>query len=147
MDLVCEVCGNDLESAVSLCPFCGSKNETAEPTGFRQKTINLEAGRPLLEQAMARLVDAIDDARRNKVQVLTLIHGYGSSGKGGVIRIESRKTLDFMKAKGQINDYLPGEDFNKRLAPAKNVLRRYPALLTHLYLGKANKGITLVILK
>lgn len=150
MSAVCEVCGNDIVSGVFTCPYCGSKNEgagTVQSGGFSQKTINLEMGRPLLESALSRMTEAIEDAKRNNVHVLTLIHGYGSSGKGGVIRVECRKTLDFMKTRGRIKDCIYGEHFNKRSAPIKNVLRRYPGLYSHPYMNRENKGITLVILK
>ena len=150
MGLVCEVCGNDIVSSVSICPYCGSKNELDEstsPAGYIHKTINLEVGRPLLEIALNQMSEAVADAKRNGISVLTLIHGYGSSGKGGVIRTECRKMLDFMKTKGQIKDFIRGEDFNKRLAPIKNLLRRYPELNFHQHLNRENKGITLVVLK
>lgn len=150
MSAVCEVCGNDIVSGVFICPYCGSKNESAgagQSAGFSQKTINLERGRPVLEAALSRMAEGIEDGKRNNVHILTLIHGYGSSGKGGVIRVESRKTLDFMKVKGQIKDVIYGEHFSKRSAPVKNLLRRYPSLSTHKYMNRENKGITLVVLK
>ncbi|BHH84255.1 hypothetical protein [Desulforhopalus sp. 52FAK] len=149
MILVCEVCGNEIENSVSVCPYCGNKNEAdvnSRSAGYSHKTINLEMGRPVLEAALTRMVEAVADAKRNGVNVITLIHGYGSSGKGGVIRTECRKSLDFMKTKGQINDFIFGEDFSKRAAPMKNLLRRYPDLSSHQHINRENKGITLVIL-
>jgi hypothetical protein len=149
MGLLCEMCGNDIVSCVSICPYCGYKNEAegeVSPGGFSHKTINLERGRPLLEIALHQMTESVADAKRNGVHVLTLIHGYGSSGKGGVIRTECRKTLDFLKSKGQIKDFICGEDFHKRLAPIKNLIRRYPGVSSHQHLNRENKGITLVVL-
>ncbi|MGB3225919.1 MAG: hypothetical protein WBB23_24230 [Desulforhopalus sp.] len=145
----CDVCGNTIDTSFLLCPFCGSKLKQAhftKQTVFVHKTVNLEAGRPVLEIAISKLFEIIADSVRNNVNVLTLIHGYGSSGKGGVIRSESRKILDFLKSKGQINDYIAGEDFNKRSGLVKSLLRRYPQLSEDKHLNKGNKGITLVIL-
>ncbi len=88
----------------------------------------------------------IEDSLRNNVNVLTLIHGYGSSGKGGVIRLECRKVLEFLKNKGIISDFIPGEDFNKRSGAVKALLRRYPQLGQDKHLNRGNRGITLVIL-
>jgi hypothetical protein len=144
----CDVCGNKRGVSSLLCPFCGSRTELTEligPTGFVHKTINLEAGRPGVELALHRMNEIIDDSVRNDVKVLTLIHGYGSSGKGGVIRSECRKMLDFLKSKGQIGDYIAGEDFNRRSGSVKSLLRRYPQLATDRHLNRGNKGITLVI--
>ncbi|PHR27298.1 MAG: hypothetical protein COA36_09950 [Desulfotalea sp.] len=149
MKLVCEICGNEFERGASFCPFCGNKNEqSGEPLAavYIQKTVNLEQGRPGLEVALKRMEDAIADARRNKINVLTFIHGYGSSGKGGVIRTECRKNLDFIKHKGGIHEFICGEDFNKRSSSVKSILRRHPELCGHKNMNRENKGITLVIL-
>ena len=151
MQVVCEICGNEFGAgkATGPCPFCGNKNEgdvVVVPDTYSQKTINLERGRPLLEVALNRMVEVIEDGKRNRVKVLTLIHGYGSSGKGGVIRTECRRNLAFMKKKGRIYDYICGEDFNIRAAPVKAILRRYPQLIADKNMNRENKGITLVIL-
>lgn len=131
-----------------VCPFCGSR-ETGDASQkrnkFIHKTVNLEAGRPLLDVALRRLSEVIEDAVRNNVSALTLIHGYGSSGKGGVIRSECRKTLEYLKSKNQIRDYVKGEDFNKKTGLVKSILQRYPQLGSHNNLNRANRGITLVI--
>ncbi len=149
MKRVCDVCGNESEMASLLCPFCGSAVELTEipkQRAFVHKTVNLEAGRPLADVAVHRMTDIIEDSVRNNVHILTLIHGYGSSGKGGVIRLECRKMLDFMKCKGIIGDYIAGEDFNKRSGSVKSLLQRYPQLALDKHLNKGNRGITLVIL-
>lgn len=149
MKIVCDVCGNKRETSSLLCPFCGSKMDMAELvkyTEFVHKTINLEAGRPVVEVAINRMKEVIEDAVRNDVNVLTLIHGYGSSGKGGAIRSECRKMLDYFKSNGLISNYITGEDFNKRFGSVKSLLRRYPQLATDKHLNRGNRGITLVIL-
>ena len=149
METVCDVCGNLRATSVPACPFCGSKIDVADlkkPAGYVHKTVNLEAGRPVVDVALTRLHQIIADSARNNINVLTLIHGYGSSGKGGAIRMECRKTLDFFKTKGLISDYIAGEDFNKRSGAVKSMLRRYPQLGTDKHLNKGNRGITLVLL-
>lgn len=149
MKIVCDVCGNKRETSNLLCPFCGSKFDLAaleQHSGFVHKTFNLEAGRPVVEVALNRMNGIIKESVRNNVNVLTLIHGYGSSGKGGTIRLECGKTLDFLKSKGQINNYIIGEEFNKRTGSVRSLLRRYPQLETDKHLNRGNRGITLVIL-
>lgn len=148
MKIVCDVCGNKRDTSNLLCPFCGSKLDLADlgqHPGFVHKTVNLEAGRPVVEVALNRMNEIIMESVRGNVNVLTLIHGYGSSGKGGAIRLECRKTLDFLKSKGQINNYIIGEEFNKRIGLVKSLLRRYPQLETDKHLNRGNRGITLVI--
>ncbi|TKB08812.1 Smr/MutS family protein [Desulforhopalus sp. IMCC35007] len=149
MEFICEICGNEVLDGVSLCPFCGVQNESKPAVGsgrFSKKTVNLEIGRPVLDIALHRMNEVIADAKRNGVHVLTLIHGYGSSGKGGIIRQECRKTLEYMKIKNDIRDYICGEDFNKRAAPVKAQLNRFPELALDRNLNRGNRGITLVIL-
>ncbi len=149
MSFVCEVCGNEIDTGVITCPFCDSSNEnsvTTLPDRYVKKTVNLEMGRPVLEIALNRMTEVIADAKRNRVNVLTLIHGYGSSGKGGVIRTECRKSLEFMKLKGGIFDYVCGEDFSKRSTIVKSLLRRYPELAYDKNMNRENRGITLVVL-
>lgn len=113
---------------------------------FCHRTVNLEAGRPVVEVALRLLERVIDDGLRNGVTVITLIHGYGSSGKGGAIRDECRKMLEFMRHRKVIDDYLPGEDFSKKSGKSRALLQRYPALARNKNLGKNNPGITLVFL-
>ncbi len=112
---------------------------------FVQKTVNLEVGRPVLELALDRMNEIIEDSIRNEVTVLTLIHGYGSSGKGGVIRSECRKMLQFLKSKRRIREFIAGEDFNRRSGPVKSLIQRYPQLGSDRNLNRNNRGITLVI--
>jgi hypothetical protein len=112
---------------------------------FRRKTINLKYGRPTVETALRRLAVEIDVASSEGVSILILIHGYGSGGKGGVIREECRKTLDLMRSTGKINDYIPG-DGGARSGPVKSLFRRYPRLRQDRELVAANPGITVVVL-
>lgn len=149
MKIACDVCGNKRETSSLLCPFCGSKadmTDIVKHTGFVHKTVNLEAGRPMVDVALHRMDEIIEDSARTDVNVLTLIHGYGSSGKGGAIRSECRKMLDFLKSKGVISDYISGEDFSKRSGLVKSLLQRYPQLGADKHLNRGNRGITLVIL-
>jgi len=144
----CHVCGNDISKSSLKCKFCGCKqdgNNLSRNKEFNEKTVNLELGRPVIEVALRRLNETIEDAQKNNVQVLTLIHGYGSSGKGGLIRLECRKSLDFMKSKGRIRDYIAGEDFSRKSGPVKFLLQRYPKLTMNRNLNRGNRGITLVV--
>ena len=147
--MICQICGNTSPESNRACPYCGAVADELvdwKQKVFIHKTVNLEAGRPIVEVAMNRCRKAIDDARRNKISVITLIHGYGSSGKGGVIRSECRQTLEYMKSKGVISDYVAGEDFQKRSGRVRALLQRYPPLAKDRNLNQGNQGITLVIL-
>ena len=142
---LCEVCGNELDNAVACCPFCGMKRAaTPRRTGGPQyRVVNLEKGLPLVHQALSRLQQEIESARRQGCRVLVLIHGYGSSGKGGAIRKEVRRQLMYMLDSHQLNDVLPGEEIDSRTGRGRQFLRRFPFLAA--YLRQANPGVTLVV--
>ena len=56
-------------------------------------TTNLEDGMPSVPQALARLAAELQSAQRRKIKVLKLVHGYGSSGVGGDLRISIQSKL------------------------------------------------------
>ena len=148
---LCQICGNEIDSGLSSCPYCSSDQDIGQqgqlvPRKFSQKTVNLEQGLPTVEQALHRLQQELTTARVEQIRLLTLIHGYGSTGKGGAIRQECRKTLDYLARKGEIDTVIFGEDFSRRHGSVKHLLSRFPELSSHPHLNHQNKGITLVLL-
>ena len=145
---VCEVCGNEIEPGSLSCRFCGSRQEGELKPGrtpFLKKSVNLKHGRPTVETALGRLAVEIENARNEGVSVLVLVHGYGSSGRGGIIREECRKYLEHMRRNRQINDFVPGDGGGKS-GPVKALFRRYPQLRNDRELIVPNPGITSVVL-
>jgi len=148
--VLCQVCGNGIAQGISLCPFCGEKQDlqpgACPVAGIFHKVVNLEMGRPLVESALRRLRMELEDGHRQKLCVMTLIHGYGSSGKGGAIGVECRKVLEYLKGKGDIHTFIPGEEFRMQSGATRDLLRRFPQLASNVNLNKGNRGITLVVL-
>ncbi len=79
-------------------------------------------------------------------KVLTFIHGYGSSGEGGAIKMAVLHQLHFFHHQGRIKEILPGEEFEGRSGRGRQLVRRFPFLAHHRDLNRANPGITVVIL-
>ncbi|PID76877.1 MAG: hypothetical protein CSB24_04295 [Deltaproteobacteria bacterium] len=147
MTELCHICGNELDGGRTLCPYCGSRQERqAKKAAFLHKTVNIEWGKPLVETAIDRMIKEIAAARQEGVQVLTIIHGYGSSGKGGKIRVECRNMLDYLVGTSQIKGFINGENFSKGHGPVRELLRRFPALGSNRNLGRCNRGITIAVL-
>jgi DNA-nicking Smr family endonuclease len=108
--------------------------------------VNLEKGMPLVRQALERLELELQAGRRQGVKVLTLIHGYGSSGTGGAIKTAVQRQLQFLRHQGLVKEVIPGEEFEGRSGRGRQLLRRLPFLSEHRDLNRANPGITLVVL-
>ena len=76
------------------------------------REVNLERGMPRAEQAVKQLTFELHHSRALGFTALKVIHGYGSSGTGGRIRVEVRGYLSRLKGRGEITDFIPGEDFS-----------------------------------
>jgi DNA-nicking Smr family endonuclease len=57
------------------------------------KTVILKEDMPSVEQARARLQGEIHAAQQSGIKVLKVVHGYGSTGVGGDLRIALQSTL------------------------------------------------------
>ncbi len=148
--VLCPICGNEEEQGHLTCRFCGTglTGETVleRKAAVLHRTVNLERGRPTVEMALRRLDLEMNQAQTGKVRVLTLIHGYGSSGKGGSIRVECRKILDYMVQQKKLNYSIHGEDFNRRSGAGKALLRRFPELEQTCGSDFTNPGVTIAVL-
>jgi len=146
MQLFCDVCGNEVDSGINRCPFCESTLQfSSSGQEIPHQEVNLKRGMPTVEQALGRLERKLEQTKKEGCRVITLIHGYGSSGRGGVIREEIRERLQYLKYRGKINDMFTGEKFSTRNGPGRNLIRRFPFLRQHRDLNRGNKGITLVV--
>lgn len=145
---ICPTCGNEAGNDSHKCKFCGADLgavlEKDKKPAILHRRINLEKGRPFVETALKRMEHELTLAKSVNVKVMTLIHGYGSSGKGGKIRVECRKMLDHKVAKGEIRNSISGEQFNRRDGAGKSLIRRYPLLEKYCSSDFNNPGVTIV---
>ena len=109
-------------------------------------TINLEDGMPTVEQAQRRLIGDLARARAAGAIAVKIIHGYGSSGVGGKLRIGIRQFLAGKKRQGAIKGFVPGEDWDIFQAESRRFIETCPDLSRDQDLGRGNAGITLVLL-
>lgn len=110
------------------------------------KTANLKADRPTVQEALTRLEHEIAVARQQKYPLLKIIHGYGSSGVGGDIRIAVQRRMQELLHAGEIKGCIYGEDWTKTSEYAWQLLRAWPGLKKDPDLGRANRGITILLL-
>jgi hypothetical protein len=110
------------------------------------KTVNLKSDMPLVREALERLDRELALARQEKAKLLKLVHGYGSSGAGGEIRIAVQKRLLEITQNGQIRGCIFGENWSKSDDAAWKLLQCHPELKSDSDLGRGNRGITIVLL-
>jgi len=101
---------------------------------------------PLVREALQRLDRELALARQEKVSLLKLIHGYGSTGAGGDIRIAVQRRLYELSHDGHIRACIFGENWTKSDQQTWRLLQAEPALKTDSDLGRGNRGITIVLL-
>ena len=110
------------------------------------KTVDVKSDMPSVDQALQRLEREIVRASAEKVRLLKVIHGYGSSGVGGEIRIAVQKRLRELTNSGQITGCIFGEDWSKSNEVSWKLLLEHQELKDDSQLGRRNLGITIVIL-
>ena len=94
---------------------------------------------------MLRLSQELRIAKANRLRTLKIIHGYGSTGVGGVIRTAARRLLAERRARGQIRSFIPGEEFGAFSASARAAVSTVPELKKDIDYGRQNDGITIVL--
>jgi hypothetical protein len=112
----------------------------------RIKTVDLKSDRPPVYEALQRLDRELNLARQQNFSLLKLIHGYGSTGQGGDIKIAVQARLQELASHGQIRGCIYGENWSKSDEMAWKLLQANPALKADEHLGRGNKGITIVLL-
>jgi hypothetical protein len=110
------------------------------------KTVNLKSDMPLVREALLRLEREMAMARQAKASLLKIVHGYGSSGAGGEIRIAVQKRLMEMTQAAQIRGCIFGENWSKSDETSWRLVQAHPQLKEDSDLGRGNRGITIVLL-
>jgi hypothetical protein len=116
------------------------------PARLAIHSVNLKADMPSVPEALQRLDRELTLARRQGLVILKLIHGYGSSGAGGDIRIAVQKRLHEMRQAGEIRGCIFGEDWSKSNHETWGLLQSRRELRNDPDLGRRNQGITVVLL-
>lgn len=109
------------------------------------KVIDLEHGRPILADTLKVLEQELRNGKNNRYAAIKLIHGYGSTGRGGKLRIGVRKALQKAKREGRIRDFVCGEEFSIFTPAILHTLPRCAPLSKDADLERRNQGITIVI--
>lgn len=104
------------------------------------REINLEDGRPTVREMLTRFDSILEYSKKG--DIIKIIHGYGSSGSGGKIRIELRKRLKKLYDENAIDFYVFGEKFSIFDENTRKLLNLAPELRKDNALDRHNNGIT-----
>ena len=110
-------------------------------------TINIEQGHPTAQEAMNRLTNELYRVRASGKPYAKIIHGYGSTGSGGVIKAALKRETTVLLQRRLITGYLSGENFGPNSAAGQNYAMKYRDLRSDIDWGRSNDGVTIVFFK
>ena len=110
------------------------------------KEANIKEDLPTRRDAVKRVTYNIRNGKDWGASAVKFIHGYGSTGKGGSIRIEVHRYLEDQLRKGYIKDFIKGEDFSLFNPSTLKAFDQCDELRRDRDLDRHNNGITIVIL-
>lgn len=110
------------------------------------ETANIEKFMPTVYQAEILVKNNLETYRRKGIKVFKIIHGYGSTGKGGALRTGIRDYLSQLKRAKIIADFIPGEDFSVFNETTRKVLDLDNSFRKDIDLDKMNAGVTIIII-
>lgn len=140
----CPDCGN-ARVWYGHCPYCRSitlpilNSDTIE--------LNIKSGNPTVEEALDRLTRVVRELHDLDVKAIVLIHGYGSTGKGGRIKWAVHEALEHNQYADRIEGYYFGEQVPYGSQACQDLLKQRPGLrqyLKHFKVG--NAGMTILLL-
>ena len=108
------------------------------------KVINIKENLPDTEYAVFQMSREIYFAKKENINVLVVIHGYGSNGVGGAIKKAVKDELTQLKSKKEIIDFSPGEQFGEMSELKSTLNKLYPETILNDHMQNLNSGVTVV---
>lgn len=108
------------------------------------RTVQIKAGAPTVDEARRKLLSEMESARRAGVRVMKVVHGWGSSGEGGVLGPAIRRSLRLRVKEGRARSVVPGERFSTDTLEGRELVSRHPELRRDPDFNRGNPGMTLV---
>ena len=109
------------------------------------KTLNLKETGASKEDSIILVDMFLEEAKREKLSAVKILHGYGSHGVGGVLHIAVRRHLADLKRKKVIKTYFAGNKWNLLDEETVSALLQDKSCFDD-DLNRSNPGITIVIL-
>ena len=110
------------------------------------KTINLKENNNSVEQALFFMEQEIELCKLEGIPMLKIITGYGSHGRGGLIKNACENRLKQLKQQHIIEDYIQGDLWNMHYEKALKYKMMHPSIIDEDF-NVPNGGITIIIIK
>ena len=108
------------------------------------KEVNLERGGPTVSEVIRNIVNELSTAKRTGYKAVILVHGYGSSGTGGAIKIAVKQKLKERSLSGVVRDFTGGEEWVNSKREFTEICAQLKDFGTYI---DGNRGITVVLLR
>lgn len=109
------------------------------------RVINVKNNFPTVDYALYLIDQEIKYSKATGNKSIVVIHGYGSSGKGGVIKEEIKKYLPELKKKKIIVDHVHGENWGDSNPSKLKICELCPDLILQENLQSLNSGVTVIL--
>ncbi|MBQ7351907.1 MAG: Smr/MutS family protein [Clostridia bacterium] len=110
------------------------------------RVINIKEGNPNCDYALFLVDEEIKYSRAVGNRAVVIIHGYGSHGKGGLIKDAVHNYLPTLKKKHIISDYVFGEQWGDTNESKINMCRICPELILQENLQTLNSGVSVILI-
>ena len=109
------------------------------------RVVNIKKDFPNVEYALYLLDQEIKYSKAVGNRAIVVIHGYGSHGKGGVIKESIKEYLPELKKKKVIIDYCYGEMWGDNNPTKIKMCEICPELILHENLQNLNSGVSIIL--
>lgn len=109
------------------------------------KTYDIKSDLPTVSEAEARLRLIL--FANQSGSIIKIVHGYGSTGKGGKIKQMTHELLKAFQKQNKISGFIPGEATVSLIGCDELIRKHHQLLKTDSDFKKGNDGITYVIFR
>ena len=110
------------------------------------KEYNVKQNFPSVVEAIGLVEIEIDLCKKEGINLLKVVHGYGSGGSGGAICVAIKNQVKIWKKNNIIKDYLFGVEWNGLNPKAQKILIDNPDLPLDKDFNHSNMGMTILVL-
>ena len=110
------------------------------------RVVNIKKDNPNSDYALFLIDEEIKYSRAVGNRVIIIIHGYGSHGRGGVIKEEVKRYLPILKRDHKIKDFVFGEQWGDTNETTRLISSICPEIILHENLQNLNSGVSVILL-